>query len=122
MLAEFDPIATYAYHVEIDSITIAQFKQVSGLSISVGVIEHRANKLLGQPIMKKLPGAVKFRDAIDRQRTGLSPPGEPSSERRTSTSAPAENGSKRCSMSHRMAMRLRHAHHARITSRSTCRP
>ena len=64
MLAEFDPIATYAYHVEIDSITIAQFKQVSGLSISVGVIEHRANKLLGQPIMKKLPGAVKFEDIV----------------------------------------------------------
>ena len=64
MLAEFDPIATYAYHVEIDSITVAQFKQVTGLSISVGVIEHRANKLLGQPIMKKLPGAVKFDDIV----------------------------------------------------------
>jgi phage tail-like protein len=64
MLAEFDPIATYAYHVEIDSITVAQFKQVSGLSISVGVIEHRANKLMGQPIMKKLPGAVKFDDIV----------------------------------------------------------
>ena len=64
MLAEFDPIATYAYHVEIDSITLAQFKQVSGLSISVGVIEHRANKLMGQPIMKKLPGAVKFDDIV----------------------------------------------------------
>lgn len=64
MLAEFDPIATYAYHVEIDSITVAQFKQVTGLSISVGVIEHRANKLMGQPIMKKLPGAVKFDDIV----------------------------------------------------------
>ena len=64
MLAEFDPIATYAYHVEIDSITVAQFKQVSGLSISVGVIEHRANKLMGQPIMKKLPGSVHFPDIV----------------------------------------------------------
>jgi phage tail-like protein len=64
MLAEFDPIATYAYHVEIDSITVAQFKQVSGLSISVGVIEHRSNKLLGQPVMKKLPGAVRFDDIV----------------------------------------------------------
>ena len=36
-----DPIASYAFHVEIDSITIAQFKEVDGLSISVGVIEHR---------------------------------------------------------------------------------
>jgi phage tail-like protein len=64
MLAEFDPIATYAYHVEIDSITVAQFKQVSGLSISVGVIEHRSNKLLGNPILKKLPGLVKFDDIV----------------------------------------------------------
>ena len=64
MLAEFDPIATYAYHVEIDSITVAQFKQVSGLSISVGVIEHRSNKLMGQPILKKLPGAVTFENIV----------------------------------------------------------
>jgi len=64
MLAEFDPIATYAYHVEIDSITVSQFKQVSGLAISVGVIEHRSNKLMGQPILKKLPGAVKFDDIV----------------------------------------------------------
>jgi|1186.fasta_scaffold20203_2 phage tail-like protein len=64
MLAEFDPIATYAYHVEIDSITVAQFKQVSGLSISVGVIEHRSNKLMGQPVLKKLPGAVRFDDIV----------------------------------------------------------
>jgi phage tail-like protein len=59
-----DPIASYAFHVEIQGITIAQFKEVDGLTISVGVIEHRANKLTGQPIMKKLPGAVKFDDIV----------------------------------------------------------
>ncbi len=47
--------------------TIAQFKEVEGLSISVGVIEHKANKLLGQPIMKKLPGSVKFDDIVLRR-------------------------------------------------------
>jgi phage tail-like protein len=62
-----DPIASYAFHVEIDSLTIAQFKEVEGLSISVGVIEHKANKLLGQPIMKKLPGSVKFEDIVMRR-------------------------------------------------------
>lgn len=62
-----DPIASYAFHVEIDSLTIAQFKEVEGLSISVGVIEHKANKLLGQPIMKKLPGSVKFEDLVLRR-------------------------------------------------------
>ena len=59
-----DPIATYAFHVDISGITIAQFKEVDGLSISVGVIEHRANKLTGLPVMKKLPGAVRFEDIV----------------------------------------------------------
>ena len=59
-----DPIATYAFHVEIQGITIAQFKEVDGLSITIGVIEHRANQLKGQPIMRKLPGAVKFEDIV----------------------------------------------------------
>ncbi len=59
-----DPIATYAFHVEIQGITIAQFKEVDGLSISVGVIEHRSNNLGAQPIMKKLPGAVRFENIV----------------------------------------------------------
>jgi phage tail-like protein len=59
-----DPIATYAFHVEIQGITIAQFKEVDGLTISVGVIEHRANKLTGQPVMKKLPGAARYEDIV----------------------------------------------------------
>ncbi len=62
-----DPIASYSFHVEIDSITIAQFKEVSGLSIAIGVIEHRANKLTGQPVLKKLPGAVHFEDIVLRR-------------------------------------------------------
>jgi hypothetical protein len=40
----------------------------------------------------------------------------------TSNSAPGEDGSKPCSISQRAAPRLRHDHHARITSRSTSVP
>ena len=40
----------------------------------------------------------------------------------TSNSAPGEDGSKPCSISQRAATRLRHDHHARITSRSTSVP
>ena len=40
----------------------------------------------------------------------------------TSNSAPGEDGSKPCSISQRAAFRLRHDHHARITSRSTSVP
>jgi phage tail-like protein len=57
-----DPIAGYAFHVEIDSITLAQFKEVDGLSIETTVIEHRENKLTGMPVLRKLPGNVKFSD------------------------------------------------------------
>ena len=40
----------------------------------------------------------------------------------TSNSQPGEDGSKPCSASQRDATRLRHDHHARITSRSTSVP
>ena len=40
----------------------------------------------------------------------------------TSNSAPGEDGSKPCSISQRAATRLRHDHHARITSRSMSVP
>jgi phage tail-like protein len=59
-----DPIATYAFHVNVDGVTIAQFKEVDGLSISVGVIEHRSNTNGGQPVMRKLPGTVKFENIV----------------------------------------------------------
>ena len=59
-----DPIATYAFHVEVEGITIAQFKEVDGLSISVGVIEHRSNGLGAQPTLKKLPGSVKYENLV----------------------------------------------------------
>ena len=59
-----DPLAAYCFHVEIDSITIAQFKSVSGLSMSVSVIEHRANLHGGKNILKKLPGPARFEDLV----------------------------------------------------------
>ena len=57
-----DPIAGYAFHVEIDGITLAQFKEVDGLSIEISVIEHKENKMGGLPVLKKLPGHVKYSD------------------------------------------------------------
>lgn len=57
-----DPIAGYAYHVEIKGVTFAQFKTAEGLSIKIGVIEHRENKLKGLPVLKKLPGHVQYSD------------------------------------------------------------
>jgi phage tail-like protein len=55
-LQQGDVLAGYAFHLEIDSVNIAQFKEVSGLSTEIAVIEHRENKAGGVPVLKKLPG------------------------------------------------------------------
>ncbi|HEU4420999.1 MAG TPA: phage tail protein [Pilimelia sp.] len=57
-----DAIGNYAYQIEIDRVTLAQFKEVSGLQAEIQVIEHRENKPKGIPVIKKLPGARKWGD------------------------------------------------------------
>jgi phage tail-like protein len=57
-----DALAGYTFKIEIEGVAIAQFKEVSGLSTEVTVIEHRANTLAGLPVIKKLPGATKWGD------------------------------------------------------------
>ena len=57
-----DALAGYSFSVEIDGVTIAQFKEVSGLSAEIQTIEHRENTLKGLPVLKKLPGAQKWGD------------------------------------------------------------
>ncbi|HLL64129.1 MAG TPA: phage tail protein [Micromonosporaceae bacterium] len=57
-----DAIGNYAYQIEIDRITLAQFKEVTGLTAEIQVIEHRENKAKGIPVIKKLPGARKWGD------------------------------------------------------------
>jgi phage tail-like protein len=61
-MAVMDPLASYSFGVEISGVTIAQFKEVNGLGIAVGVIEHRANQVGGQPVLQKLPGSVHYDD------------------------------------------------------------
>lgn len=59
-----DAIGNYAYQIEIDRITLAQFKEVTGLTAEIQVIEHRENKPKGIPVIKKLPGARKWGDIV----------------------------------------------------------
>ena len=61
-LPEGDAVAGYAWQIEIDGMTIAQFKELSGVSSEVAVIEHRENKAGGIPVLKKLPGHVSSGD------------------------------------------------------------
>jgi phage tail-like protein len=65
-----DALAGYSFSVEIDGVSIAQFREISGISAEIQVIEHRENKQGGLPLMKKLPGAKKYGDlTLKRGRT-----------------------------------------------------
>jgi phage tail-like protein len=69
-LAPEDALAGYSFHIEIDGVDIAQFKEVSGLTAEIQTIEHRENKKGGLPVLKKLPGARKWSDiTLKRGRT-----------------------------------------------------
>jgi phage tail-like protein len=57
-----DAIGNYAYQIEIDNVALAQFKEVSGLQAEITPIEHRENKRQGIPVIKKLPGPLKWGD------------------------------------------------------------
>jgi phage tail-like protein len=65
-----DALAGYRFSIEIDSVTIAQFREVSGLTAEIQTIEHRENNPKGLPLLKKLPGAKKYGDlTLKRGRT-----------------------------------------------------
>jgi phage tail-like protein len=57
-----DAVASYTFKIEFDGEPWAQFKEVSGLSLEVQVIEHRELTLLGKEVIKKLPGQKKWGD------------------------------------------------------------
>lgn len=57
-----DALGNYAFQIEVDGVTIAQFKEVSGLSAEIQVVEHKENKPGAIPVIKKLPGAQKWGD------------------------------------------------------------
>lgn len=54
-----DALASYLFAIEIDSIEIAQFAEVSGLASEVDVVELKENTPDGKLVIHKAPGAVK---------------------------------------------------------------
>lgn len=65
-----DALSGYNFSIEIDSVAIAQFREVAGLSAEITTIEHRENNPKGLPILKKLPGSRKYGDiTLKRGRT-----------------------------------------------------
>jgi len=63
-LAEGDVVRGSAWQVEVDGIAIAQFKELTGVSSEIEVIEHRENKAGGVHVMKKLPGHTAGGDIV----------------------------------------------------------
>lgn len=57
-----DALGAYNFKIEIDGQTIAQFKEVSGLSTEIKVIEHEEVTKDGKSILKKIPGPRKWGD------------------------------------------------------------
>jgi phage tail-like protein len=57
-----DALGSYKFQIEIDGLTIAQFREVGGLSMEIQVIEHKENKPGGIPVLKKIPGHAKYGD------------------------------------------------------------
>lgn len=65
-----DALAAYAFHLEIDGISKAWFKKVSGLSSEITVIENHEMSKGGKGAVltyKKTPGKVKWGDLVCEQ-------------------------------------------------------
>ena len=54
-----DALASYLFAIEIDSIEIAQFTEISGLVSELDVIELKENTRDGKLVIHKSPGAMK---------------------------------------------------------------
>jgi phage tail-like protein len=54
-----DVLTSYNFKVEIDSVTIAQFSEISGISSEIGVIEHQEMTAANKHVIHKVPGLPK---------------------------------------------------------------
>ncbi len=59
-----DPLVSYHFHIEIDGISQAQFKECSGLESSSEIIEYKEANKDGQTIVRKIPGVLKWADIV----------------------------------------------------------
>jgi phage tail-like protein len=54
-----DALASYLFSIEIDSIEIAQFAEISGITSEMDVVELKENTRDGKLVIHKAPGAMK---------------------------------------------------------------
>lgn len=57
-MARVDPLSAYRFRLEIDNVQLAGFSEVSGLEVTVGVIDYREGT--DPPHVRKLAGLTKY--------------------------------------------------------------
>ncbi len=66
-LAAGDPVASRLFGIEIDGVSIAQFRDVQGISNTITSFEHRENTRDGTQVYRRLPGNATSGDIILRR-------------------------------------------------------
>ena len=54
-----DLLTTSAFFIEIDGVTVAQFKEASGIDSETNVIEYKESTESGKLLIRKVPGSPK---------------------------------------------------------------
>lgn len=57
-------LTTFAFHVEVEGVDIATFKEASGFESTTEVIEYKEATQEGRTIIKKVPGARSWADIV----------------------------------------------------------
>jgi phage tail-like protein len=67
-----DLLTTSAFFVEIDGVTVAQFKEASGIDSETAIIEYKESTADGKLLIRKVPGAPKWADVTLKRRVDTS--------------------------------------------------
>lgn len=63
-----DLLTTFSFAVEIDGVTIASFKEASGIDSNIEVITYNESTAEGRMITRKVPGSSSWSDITLRRR------------------------------------------------------
>ncbi len=67
-----DLLTTSAFFIEIDGVTVAQFKEASGIDSETNVIEYKESTESGKLLIRKVPGSPKWADITLKRRLDTS--------------------------------------------------
>ena len=59
---EGDPLVTYHFMLDVGGTIKGYFTEISGLGSETEVVEHKVVDAKGSPIIKKIPGRLKYTD------------------------------------------------------------